>query len=200
MTVSDPTTTGPVLHDLLAHRRSPRGFATDRPVEAQTLLVLLEAARWAPSAGNSQPWRFGVVRREERAFDELASALAPGNQVWARNAGALILLATRTVGDDGGERPWAVYDAGQAAAHLTVQAQAEGLAVHQMGGFDADAVSAVFGLEEHVQPVVVLAVGWHDAQADLPEPFASRERAPRVRLPLDELLLAQAPEALPLSA
>jgi nitroreductase len=194
------TSTLPELHDLLAHRRSTRGFSTDRPVEARTLHVLLEAARWAPSANNSQPWRFGVVRRGERAFNEVAAALAPGNQVWARNAGALILLAAQTVGDDGAERPWAVYDAGQAAAHLTVQAQAEGLAVHQMGGFDGDAVSAVFGLDEHVRPVVVLAVGWHDPQADLPEPLASREHAPRVRLPLDELLLAKAPEALPLSA
>ena len=199
MTASTMSTL-PELHDLLARRRSPRGFSPDRPVAARTLHVLLEAARWAPSANNSQPWRFGVVRRGERAFDELAAALAPGNQVWARNAGALILLAAQTVGDDGGERPWAVYDAGQAAAHLTVQAQAEGLAVHQMGGFDADAVSGLFGLDDHVRPVVVLAVGWHDPQADLPEPFASRERAPRVRLPLDELLLAQAPEALPLSA
>jgi nitroreductase len=192
--------TPPQLHDLLAHRRSTRGFSTDRPVEARTLHVLLEAARWAPSANNSQPWRFGVVSRGEPAFDELAAALAPGNQVWARDAGALILLAAQTVGGDGGERPWAVYDAGQAAAHLTVQAQAEGLAVHQMGGFDAEAASALFGLDEHLRPVVVLAVGWHDPQADLPEPFASRECAPRVRLPLEDLLLAPAAEALPISA
>src|SRR3954452_4142172 len=200
MSSSTSTTPAPALHDLLAQRRSPRGFSADRPVEAERLHVLLEAARWAPSANNSQPWRFGVARRGEPAFDALASALAPGNQVWARNAGALILLAAQTVGDDGGERPWAVYDAGQAAAHLTVQAQAEGLAVHQMGGFDSGAVRAVFCLDEHVRPVVVLAVGWHSPQPDLPEPFASRERAPRVRLPLDQLLLAQAPEALPLSA
>jgi nitroreductase len=200
MSATTPTTTAAELHGLLAQRRSPRAFSIDRPVEAQTLRVLLEAARWAPSANNSQPWRFGVARRGEPAFDALTAALAPGNQVWARNAGALVLIATETVGDDGQERRWALYDAGQAAAHLTIQAQAEGLAVHQMGGFDADAAGAVFGLDEHVRPVVVLAVGWHDPQAQLPEPFASRERAPRVRLPLDELLLPQAPDALPLSA
>src|SRR5439155_18488665 len=129
----------------------------DRPVDAQSLCVLLEAARWAPSANNSQPWRFGVARRGEPVFDALVAALAPGNQVWAPDAGALILVAAQTVGDDGREQPWALYDAGQAAAHLTVQAQAQGLAVHQMGGFDPDAVSAVFGRDEHVQPVVVLA-------------------------------------------
>jgi nitroreductase len=200
MTATPPTTTAPALHDLLARRRSPRGFSVDRSVEADTLHVLLEAARWAPSANNSQPWRFGAARRGEPAFDALAAALAPGNQVWARNAGALVLLAAQTVGDDGRERPWALYDAGQAAAHLTVQAQAEGLAVHQMGGFDADAVSAAFGLDPHLRPVVVLAVGWHDPQAQLPEPLAQREGAPRVRLPLHELLLPEAREALPLSA
>jgi nitroreductase len=199
MSSSTSTTPAPALHDLLAQRRSPRGFSADRPVEAERLQVLLEAARWAPSANNSQPWRFGVARRGEPAFDALGAALAPGNQVWARNAGALVLLAAQTVGDDGRERRWALYDVGQAAAHLTVQAQAEGLAVHQMGGFDPDAVSAAFGLDEDVRPVVVLAVGWHDPQADLPEPFASREQAPRMRVPLRDLVLTP-PEALPLSA
>jgi len=120
--------------------------------------------------------------------------------VWARHAGALILLAAQTAGDDGRERPWAVYDTGQAAAHLTVQAQAEGLAVHQMGGFYPAAAAEVFELGDDLRPVVVLAVGWHDPEADLPEPLASRERAPRVRQPLQDLLLTPAPEALPLSA
>src|SRR4051794_1379113 len=194
------TPTAPMLHDLLAERRSPRGFSTDRSVPTETLQVLLEAARWAPSANNTQPWRFGVARRGEPAFEAMVDALAPGNRLWARNAGALILLAAQTVGEDGRERPWAVYDAGQAAAHLTVQAQAEGLAVHQMGGFYPAAAAEVFELGDDLRPVVVLAVGWHDPEADLPEPLASRERAPRVRRPLQALLLPPAPEALPLSA
>src|SRR3954469_20721640 len=153
MTTTHPTNPASGLHELLAERRSHRGFSTERGVETETLLALLEAARWAPSANNSQPWRFGVARRGEPAFQALAAALAPGNQVWARHAGALVLLAAQTVGDDGRERRWALYDVGQAAAHLTVQAQAEGLAVHQMGGFDPDAVSAAFGLDEDVRPV-----------------------------------------------
>ena len=195
-----PTTSAPVLHDLLAARRSPRGFSTDRPVDPATLEVLLEAARWAPSANNSQPWRFGVARRGEPAFQALTGALAAGNQVWAQHAAVLILLAAQTVGDDGRTRRWAVYDAGQAAAHLTVQAQAEGLVVHQMGGFDPDAAAEVFALGDDLEPVVVLAVGRHDPEAELPEPFASRECAPRVRRPLEDLVLAPAAEALPLSA
>jgi nitroreductase len=200
MTTTPPNTPAPVLHELLAERRSTRGFSTDRAVAGDTVLALLEAARWAPSANNSQPWRFGVARRGEPVFHALAAALAPGNQVWAQHAGALVLLAAQTVGDDGGERRWAVYDAGQAAAHLTVQAQAEGLAVHQMGGFDPAAAAEVFGLGDDLEPVVVIAIGWHDPEAALPEPFASRERAPLVRLPLDELVLTPAPQELPLSA
>ena len=199
-TTAATTASTPALHELLATRRSPRGFAVDRPVDDVTLLTLLEAARWAPSANNSQPWRFGVARRGEPAFEALTETLAPGNQVWARHAGVLLLLAARTADEAGQPRRWAVYDAGQAAAHLTVQAQAEGLSVHQMGGFDPRAAAAVFGLDDGLEPVVVLAVGWHDPEADLPEPFASRERAPRVRMPLGDLLLPTADEVLSLSA
>jgi nitroreductase len=190
----------PLLHELLATRRSPRGFSVDRPVDAHTVHALLEAARWAPSANNSQPWRFGVARRGEPAFQALTDCLAPGNRVWAQHAAALVLLAAETSDESGRPRRWAVYDAGQAAAHLTVQAQAEGLSVHQMGGFDAEAAAAVFGLSEPAEPLVMIAIGWHDPQADLPEPFASRERAPRSRLALGRLLLTPTDEALPLSA
>jgi nitroreductase len=190
------TDAGPALHDLLAARRSTRGFSRERPVDDATLRALLEAARWAPSANNSQPWRFGVARRGEPAFTALTAALASGNQVWAQHAAALVLLAAQTLDDAGRRRRWAVYDAGQAAAHLTVQAQAEGLSVHQMGGFDPAAAAAVFGLPDDLEPLVVLAVGWNDPDALLPEPFASRERAPRVRLPLADLLLT--PVLIPL--
>src|SRR3954468_17844089 len=170
MTTTHPTNPASGLHELLAERRSHRGFSTERGVETETLLALLEAARWAPSANNSQPWRFGVARRGEPAFQALAAALAPGNQVWARHAAALVLLAARTVGDDGREQRWAVYDAGQAAAHLTVQAQAAGPAVHPLGGFAAAPAAEVFALGDALEPVVVIAVGWHDPDAELPEP------------------------------
>jgi nitroreductase len=191
---------GPVLHDLLAGRRSTRAFSPDRPVGETMLHALLEAARWAPSANNNQPWRFGLALRGEPAFDALIATLAPGNRVWAQHAGALVLVAAQTADDAGRPRRWAVYDAGQAAAHLTVQAQAEGLSVHQMGGFDPAGAADVFGLSDDVEPLVVLAVGWHDPDADLPEPVASREQAPRVRRPLADLLLAPADERMPLSA
>jgi len=187
------------VHPLLAERWSPRGFDRAHEIGDEALTALLEAARWAPSAGNSQPWRFLVTRRGEPAHDRLFAALAPGNQAWAGAASALILVAARTADDDGRPQPWALYDTGQAVAALVTQAQADGLAVHQMGGFDTDAVRAGFGLADGLTPVVVLAVGRPDSEAGLPEPLAAREAAPRTRHPVSDLLLP-APVARPLAA
>ena len=186
------STTVPV-HPLLAGRWSPRGFDRAHEIGDEALAALLEAARWAPSAQNSQPWRFLVTRRGESAHDRLFAALAPGNQAWAGRASALILVAARTADDDGRAQPWALYDTGQAVAALVTQAQADGLAAHQMGGFDTDAVRTGVGLGEALTPVVVLAIGRHDEDAGLPEPFAARETAPRTRRPLSDLLLPAGP-------
>src|SRR5580698_10533406 len=135
------STTVPV-HPLLAERWSPRGFDRAHELGEDSLTALLEAARWAPSAQNSQPWRFLVARRGDEAHEQLFAALAPGNQAWAGAASALVLVAARTAGDDGRPQPWALYDTGQAVAAIVTQAQADGLAIHQMGGFDSAAVRA----------------------------------------------------------
>jgi nitroreductase len=186
------STTVPV-HPLLAERWSPRGFDQAHEIGDEALAALLEAARWAPSAQNSQPWRFLVTRRGEPAHDRLFAALAPGNQAWAGRASALVLVTARTAGDDGRPQPWALYDTGQAVAALVTQAQADGLAVHQMGGFDTGAVRAGFGLPDALTPVVVLAIGLRGDTAGLPEPLAARETAPRTRHPLGDLLLPASP-------
>jgi len=183
------STTVPV-HPLLAERWSPRGFDRGHQIGDDHVAALLEAARWAPSAGNSQPWRFLVTRRGEHAHDQLFAALNPGNQAWAGAASALVLVAARTADDDGTPQPWALYDTGQAVSALVTQAQANGLAVHQIGGFDSDAVRAEFGLDQALTPVVVIAVGRADPDAELPGPLAAREAAPRTRRPLTDLLLA----------
>src|ERR1700749_1829253 len=156
------------VHPLLAERWSPRGFDRAHEIGDEALTALLEAARWAPSAGNSQPWRFLVTRRGEPAHDRLFAALASGNQAWAGAASALVLVAARTAGEDGRPQPWALYDTGQAVAAPVPQAPADGRAVHQTGGFDAGAVQAEFGLGETPTPVVVLAIGRQDAAAGLP--------------------------------
>ncbi|MQA34338.1 nitroreductase family protein [Modestobacter roseus] len=189
MTVSKAAVTTVPLHPLLAERWSPRGWDAGHELLDDQLTALLEAARWAPSANNSQPWRFGVARRGTAAFAAVREALARGNQLWAHAASALVVVAAETVGPDGAPRPWAAYDTGQAVAHLTVQAQHEGLAVHQLGGFDRDRVSALLDLPATVVPLVVLTVGRRDSAAELPEVLAAREQAPRDRVPLDALLL-----------
>ena len=177
------------VHPLLAERWSPRGFDRAHELDGEGLTALLEAARWAPSAQNSQPWRFLVTRRGEDAHNRLFALLAPGNRTWAGTASALVLVAARVADDDRNPQPWALYDTGQAVAALVTQAQADGLAVHQMGGFDTAAVRAEFGLGDALTPVVVLAIGRRDSTADLPEPFAAREIAPRTRRPVSDLLL-----------
>jgi nitroreductase len=177
------------VHPLLAGRWSSRGFDRTHELGDRELASLLEAARWAPSSKNSQPWRFLVTRRDEEAHGRLFAALDPGNRIWAGAASALVLVAARTVGDDGRPHKWALYDTGQAVASLVTQAQADGLAVCQMGGFDAAAVRAEFGLGEDLTPVVVLAIGHSDSTADLPEYLAAREASPRTRQPVSDLLL-----------
>lgn len=184
-------TTDVPLHPLLAARWSPRGFDTGHALAPNQLTALLEAARWAPSANNSQPWRFVVAQRGEAAFDDIFALLAPGNQQWAGAASALILIVADTRSPGGDPNPFALYDTGQAVANLVAQAGHEGLATHQMGGFDRVAATERFHLPEGVQPVVVVAIGRHDAGATLTEALAERERAPRVRRPIEELLLNQ---------
>ena len=176
------------LHPLLAGRWSPRGFDADHEITGADLTALLEAARWAPSAANSQPWRFLVGRRGDATFDAIVELLAPGNQPWAPRASVLIVAVADTT--ESPMAPWAEYDTGQAMAHLSVQAEALNLAVHQMGGFDAAGVVTRFGLAPELKPISVVAVGRLDPAADLPEPYLVRERAPRERRPLSELLLA----------
>ena len=177
------------LHPLLAARWSPRALDAAHELSGEQLSCLLEAARWAPSASNTQPWRFAVTLRGSAEHSAVLDALAPGNRAWAPAASALVVAAAETVAPDGAARPWALYDTGQAVAHLSVQAEHEGLAVHQMGGFDRDRVRAVLDAADSVEPLVVLAVGRRDDTVELPEPLAGREAAPRTRLPLDELLV-----------
>jgi nitroreductase len=200
MTGTKTADTAVPLHPLLAQRWSPRGFDPTHTLDDGRLQALLEAARWAPSANNSQPWRFLVTQRGQASFDQLSATLATGNRSWAAAASALLLVAAETVDAAGQPRPWALYDTGQAAASLATQAHAEGLHIHQMGGFDTEAVRTRFGLTANLHPVVVIAVGRLDTARQLPEPLAARERAPRSRHPLTALLLPADPARLPAAA
>jgi nitroreductase len=188
MTSRTAQTSAPVL-DALAERWSPRSFNSEHTLPEGALRGLFEAARWAPSANNSQPWRFIVTRRGSESFAKIEAALAAGNQLWAGRAAALVVNIAEVEDADGTPRHFAEYDLGQAVAHLSVQAQSEGLHLHQMGGFDRDAVRTAFDIGERFRPVSVTAIGVVGPHEQLTEPLREREAAPRVRLPLEELVL-----------
>jgi nitroreductase len=179
----------PSLHPLLAARRSSRAFDPQVEVTALELAALIEAARWAPSSRNTQPWRFVVGRREDDVYKRVLARLFPHNQRWAANAPLLLVGAHLTRSADGRELPHAAYDLGQAVAHLTVQAIALGLHVHQIAGFDADGVHSDLGLPDDVRVMVTVAVGRLTDPAGLPEDLRQREVAPRTRRPAATLLL-----------
>ena len=181
-------TTAPLIHPLV-ERWSPRAYDPTAVVPTDVLRTILEAARWAPSANNTQPWRFIVARRGSDAFTTVHDALMGFNQAWADSAAVLIVNIAETADAEGKPRPWARYDLGQAVAHLTVQAQHEGLHTHQMGGFDGARIAQAFGLGEHLEVVSITAIGVLGDVNDLPEALRERESAPRLRKPLSELVL-----------
>lgn len=177
------------IHDLHAERWSPRAFDDAAMLSDESLATVLEAARWSPSASNSQPWRFIVGRRGTATHAAILAGLIESNSVWAASASALIVNIAVTQNDDGRAQRWAEYDLGQAVAHLSLQAQHTGLHTHQMGGILPDALREAFALEAGLVPVSVTAIGVLGSPASLSEKLQQRELAPRVRLPLEQLLL-----------
>ncbi|WP_374230782.1 nitroreductase family protein [Humibacter sp. RRB41] len=180
------------INEVLANRFSPRAYDSDVAVDETKLVAALEAARWSPSAANTQPWRFIVARRGTPEFDTIVANLMGFNQVWAVNAGALIVGLAENVNAEGQPMRWAQYDLGQALAHFSVQAHHEGLHVHQMGGFEVNGIRSAFGVEDRFEPISITAVGLLGDVESLPESTRDRERAPRTRRPLDEILIVNA--------
>lgn len=187
-----PTNNDHPIHDLLRRRWSPRAFSS-RPIPAESIRSLLEAARWAPSSFNAQPWRFLIATRDdEPAFERMLDCLVEGNQAWARHAPLLMLTVARLAFDDGKPNRHALHDVGQAAAHLTVQAMALGLFVHQMAGIQADKIRETYGVQEGHEPVTAIAVGYPGDAGDLPDRLREREHAERRRKTLDEIAFSGA--------
>lgn len=184
-----PTET-PIL-DVLAERWSTRVFDPETPIDEDALASALEAARWAPSANNTQPWRFVVARRGTAAHERIVASLMGFNQTWAADAAALLVFAA-AASLDAQPLPWAAYDTGQAAAHFTVQAHAAGLHTHQMGGFDRTAIGEAFGFGDDVAAVTVMAVGALGDIDAAPAALRERELAPRTRRPIAESVLVDA--------
>jgi nitroreductase len=170
------------IHELLQQRWSPRAFSP-RPVEDDALRSLFEAARWAPSSSNEQPWSFLVTRRDETAdFERLLRCLSEGNRRWASAAPVLVLAVARLFFEsDGRTNRHALYDVGQAVASLAIQATALGLSLHQMAGFDVARAREELSVPEGHEPVTVIAVGYRGDPESLPDRLRERELARRSR-------------------
>ncbi|GGM67602.1 nitroreductase [Micromonospora sonchi] len=173
------------LTPLLAFRWSPRSFDPGAELARSEAATLLEAARWAPSIDNRQPWRFALGHRDDDTFKRILVNLPPADQRWAGRASILLLAAHPRVG-----HPFATYDLGQAVAHLTVQATALGLHVRQVTDLDHAGLAADLDLPENLQPYVVMAVGQLGDPLSLPADLVADETALRHRRPLDELVLS----------
>ena len=177
------------IQDVLATRWSPYVFA-DRPVSDADLRSLFEAARWAASSYNEQPWRYIVATRENgEEFQRLLSCLVEVNQGWAAAAPVLALgvVRQRFARNDKPNRA-AVHDLGLAAGNLLVEATARGLSVHQMVGLEPEKARAVYGIPEAFEAWTALAIGYRGDPATAPAGLGDRDRMPRQRKPLAEFV------------
>ncbi len=186
--IAKPAESSVPLHPLLADRWSPRSFDPAVELTDQQFTALFEAARWAPSWGNTQPARFIAGRRGENTFKRIHSTLSRGNEGWAANAAALVVGVAQVFHDDGEPFPYGEYGLGLATQNLVLQAVAAGLIAHQMAGFDRDAAQEEFAVPSAFEPLVVIAVGAQATGDTLPERLQEKESAPRSRKPLDELV------------
>lgn len=178
------------LTPYLRDRWSPRVFDPTHELSDEELRLLLEAARWSASAGNTQRWAFLVGRRGDATFTEIQKHLAKGNAGWVANVSAVIVVCFQTgAAPEDQETPYldlAEYDAGQTAVHVTVQAASMGLHVHQFAGFDHEAVAQAFGVPDHWRVATGVAVG------RIGDPATSdvHEKKPSARKPLEEIAYA----------
>ncbi len=173
--------------DVLAERWSPRAFA-DRPVEPEKLRQLFEAARWAASSFNEQPWRYIVATKDDpEAYGRLLNCLNAFNQDWAQTAPVLMLgFYKTTFSRNGKPNRCAPHDLGAASAQLTAQATALDLYVHQMAGIEMDAIRDAYDVPDDFEPLAALAIGYRGDPDALPDKLAKQEHNERSRRPLNE--------------
>ncbi len=175
------------MHELITRRRSPVIFSST-PVSDGQVRLLVEAAQWAPSSFNQQPWRFVYAHRADRdEWDALFNLLLPGNQEWVKHRVPLLMLslAERIIPGRNRENVYAQHDVGLATGNLLLQATAMDLFVHPMGGFDREQAVRVLEIPEPYQPLTMFAVGYAGEADGIPEDMVIRDRAVRKRNSLD---------------
>ena len=181
------------INEVLANRRSPRSLDATAVLAKDDLLAILEAARWAASAFNGQPWRFFVGQRGDEVFTQILDSLAPFNQGWAHRSSVLILVAGLPAREDGTPNKGFLYDCGLAVSQMVVETHHRGLVAHQMTGFDPEKAAQNLGIDASLIPVAVIAIGKQASAEQLEGPLLERENAPRERKALEEIVVKGLP-------
>lgn len=174
------------LHEIISKRWSPVIFS-DKPVSKGDMTILLEAARWAPSSNNQQPWRFIAALREDTAdFQRLFDCLADGNKHWVQHNVPVLMLTVAEVISSYKNRPnkYAFHDVGLAMGNLLSQATSMGIYAHQMGGFDVERARNELKIPERFEPCAMVALGYHGSGEGYPSDLVQREAGERRRNPL----------------
>jgi nitroreductase len=178
------------INDLISHRWSPRAFS-EKLVPADALASLFEAARWAPSSSNEQPWAYIVATRDVPGeFASMLGTLVEFNAGWAKHAAVLaIAVSENAFAKTGAPNRNAHYDTGAASALLCIEATARGLFVHQMAGFDPEKARQIYGIPAGWEAIAALAIGYAGDPNALPQPYKDRELAERTRKPISEFVM-----------
>ncbi len=184
-----PTFCYPIL-EILQKRWSPRSFS-DKSIDQNDLMSLFEAARWAASANNEQPWRFIYATKSEiEKYEKLLSCLVEANRIWAKTAPVLIVALVKTHFERNNiKNEWAKHDLGLAIGNLTAQASSLDIFVHNMAGFSKDTIREYFNVPREYQPITMIAIGYIGNPDVLPEKLRDREDALQQRKPLNEIFI-----------
>lgn len=171
----------------ITERKSIRAFS-DKPVEKEKLTRMFDAARWAASAFNEQPWRFIYANKsQEESYQKLFNTLNSFNQAWAKNAPVVMIVVVKTNFSENGQvNSYAIYDTGAAVANLAIQATAEGLYLHQMAGFSPEKAKETLNIPEGFEAVTAIVVGYQGDTDVLSDSLKEREKAPRIRKEISE--------------
>ena len=178
------------VHEVIESRWSPYKFLPDRLIPREDLFSLLEAARWAPSSYNEQPWRFIIAPKEQTdEFEKLLSCLVKANQDWAKNSSVLMLGVTHLTFDrNGKENKAAMHDLGAAVSHLSFEATIRGISVHQMIGIEPQKAKKIYGIPEKYEVLIACALGYPDLNEAATDPLTIRDKTPRARKTISEIV------------
>ena len=178
-----------LILEIIQERWSPYAFSS-APVEEFKLKAMFEAAGYAPSCNNEQPWQFVYATQEEKkVFDDYTGFLNDTNHIWAKNAYALVISMARTKFSYGGKpNRWAFHDTGMAVSNLLMQALSLDVYVHQMGGYSIEKVKEYFNLGDDIEPVAMMAVGYLGDGTDLIPELLKRDETRRPRKPITEFV------------